>query len=1793
MSSVDSYTGIVIVDSRNNSGSITLPAASTVQGRSIIFKDGFNSFGTHPLNLSTSGVDIFENNSNLFSINETGGFINVVAGSNIWYSINGSYVNTQLVSSITVSSINGNFYTDANDLGSLGYLSSVTNSFTELYTEDLNASTVNTSIVDFISSVGETTVITLSKVNKIITGYDNLLYAVGSGNGLATIKTSVDGINWINAYEQSQLETANDIVTVNSSLMIVTGIGDGTSAVPTVYTKRSYSLYSNEWLGQGVGLVEGKSIAYNKDKYIVVGKTDDNYSTLVISSDAGITWTPSNIGYSQLNGITYTERAAVSSYTNFGLYPLYNSDPNTLFISTLSSISSLVSDLLPSTINVIKTFSNISSPNFTNVNITLLGGEGNNSLVMSLDNCLTFSSLGGHTFSTVNAIAFSTNFWAVAGYTDGTSNGTVQTTYNLSEWTTALTPLTIASDIIYNNEVVDPAYPVLDMWLAVGYTDGTSNGTLQVSYDGTLWLEDPLEYNNTDLTWARSVSYSISTGVYAMVGDTDGTTSNTLQLCGVLPGQAAGSWTGINNCLTTGHKIRYASNINRFIAVGEGPLFSAMVIYPRPATDPGEGVSTWTYPNLWRGQITPFTSAKDVTSFCSSNDEDFQYFITGESASSNTSVVTAKLPIQQTSLFNETSFEWIPQPSALQNGTAIAYDSNTSNLYVGGSILSTFNIPYWIAVGNTLPYVDSYNNPLYSPVQVYSSFSSLKDNVQVPLDTYVNTETLSTNLVSITDVTVLKQLSNIFIAGYGIATDDNIGPHILRTSLDGRTWGSSITLDTEDKLTVISAIEYSGSLWMVGGTADGAGTNALQTSADLETWTSQTTGLLFINTILYGDNLWLAGGTNGGELGPLKTSSAGITWNDTPIDINTIIDIKYGNNVYIACGSSVIDGALIGKILTSPDGIDWTAATLDDTIITVYKISYNGSNRWAAIASETDGTSGGTILISSNDGQTWVKRANIPYTFNATYNLIFRNTSWGGEWLVHASSSPYDKSLYKSENNGDTWISVDTHFSNVFAMCPTSQSINADFLMLGTAVNNSSNIFVSNDGETWNASYVPEQDIKVVHTVNTPGLIDMCILGTSTGSIYYTSLSTFGNNFSTYGLNFAMTTGKPENMENINSIHTFKEGNTDYIAITAEGLEQAGLNGAYVTTNLTEYTGIITQDEGDPNLVHTIAYNSNTNRYIAGGYNSSRQILESFTSNISYAGPWNYNTLRTTSNDLYVFDDNLYINDVLQPKTFSTISSFKTSYLELYNSNPVPYPYVSTSLQDANIVIRDFSYLYAGGTNGIVRSSDGINWSSVYTSLDCKAAATNFSSVTAFVGTDGDGVPTVVSVTSNTIWRSNPIPHIIQPYTIKYDRYAHHYDDTSQSFAGINYWLIGGSRIDSNSCSLVISEDLISFGGISTSLCNCYDIHLIGDTEYNVKTNSTYLRGGQWLICGEGGGSNAEGEYFNLQRTSNYGNTWTGIPAYMTPIKTITSRPTNTNDLYDAKYIIGGTLDGTTSNSTMQITSGALDGFQPVSTIFKEVYYVECVSTFFVASGLSEDGIISIQVSEDGIYWSSVSSLFNNFKGIIYNDPPQNNNYTAVGTPYSLPAGYGVIQHISSPYNWGYTTSPLAYEDYKEQTSAVLQLIDNDIYINQNRYTDYIKSLQINTDILKSLNIYSLQNEIFTSYNVSTYTSSVTSVLIDTDRINSIDSYTGSTYTSQLYSIQFDATSISSQNSYTGLTYTTNLISLEINTDSISSQHSYTGSTYTTYVSSLQIDSGIMNSLHSYMGSIYYSYSIL
>lgn len=91
---LSSFTGVSFLDTRVASGTVSLPAASTLYGRILTFKDQYGAFQTNPVTLSTIGTDRFEGNMIWKTLSTTNAYHTVIAGSdNIWYTI--AQYNTQ------------------------------------------------------------------------------------------------------------------------------------------------------------------------------------------------------------------------------------------------------------------------------------------------------------------------------------------------------------------------------------------------------------------------------------------------------------------------------------------------------------------------------------------------------------------------------------------------------------------------------------------------------------------------------------------------------------------------------------------------------------------------------------------------------------------------------------------------------------------------------------------------------------------------------------------------------------------------------------------------------------------------------------------------------------------------------------------------------------------------------------------------------------------------------------------------------------------------------------------------------------------------------------------------------------------------------------------------------------------------------------------------------------------------------------------------------------------------------------------------------------------------------------------------------------------------------------------------------------------------------------------------------------------------------------------------------------------------------------------------------------------
>ncbi len=101
-------TQVALIDTRNNPGTIQLPAASAFAYRTILLKDIYGTFATKSLTLTTSGSDTFEDGSTSKVLTTNSGFIQVYAGqAGKWYILSGTDLVQVKVSSLQFSTILG------------------------------------------------------------------------------------------------------------------------------------------------------------------------------------------------------------------------------------------------------------------------------------------------------------------------------------------------------------------------------------------------------------------------------------------------------------------------------------------------------------------------------------------------------------------------------------------------------------------------------------------------------------------------------------------------------------------------------------------------------------------------------------------------------------------------------------------------------------------------------------------------------------------------------------------------------------------------------------------------------------------------------------------------------------------------------------------------------------------------------------------------------------------------------------------------------------------------------------------------------------------------------------------------------------------------------------------------------------------------------------------------------------------------------------------------------------------------------------------------------------------------------------------------------------------------------------------------------------------------------------------------------------------------------------------------------------------------------------------------------
>jgi len=170
-------------------------------------------------------------------------------------------------------------------------------------------------------------------------------------------------------------------------------------------------------------------------------------------------------------------------------------------------------------------------------------------------------------------------------------------------------------------------------------------------------------------------------------------------------------------------------------------------------------------------------------------------------------------------------------------------------------------------------------------------------------------------------------------------------------------------------------------------------------------WTARTPLGNMIRTIGYNEtNLYVAAGT----AGTLMTSPDGITWTarTSGFGANSIYKVSFGNGLWVAVGAN-------GTITTSTDGITWTARTANMSSNDIYDAQYANSI-WVAVGAGGAATNTGGITYSTN-GTTWTRKSQT-LTIGGNYYGVAYN---GSNWIVGANIAT-NNFLYASAPSG-TW----------------------------------------------------------------------------------------------------------------------------------------------------------------------------------------------------------------------------------------------------------------------------------------------------------------------------------------------------------------------------------------------------------------------------------------------------------------------------------------------------------------------------------------------------------------------------------------------------------------------------------------------------------------------------------------------------------------------------------------------------------------------------------------------------
>ena len=937
----------------------------------------------------------------------------------------------------------------------------------------------------------------------------NLWVAAGSNAGGSPtfgIKYSLDGISWINAtpfggsnipvsFQSIGFGGGRYVASVGTPFNQVYTTTTGSNAwqvSPTSIVRNAYAYTGNIWIGGGTAIGQPNAtiqVSPNGINWIPItsgGFTGSCYDIVIDSNTSTIlavgedsSPSPNVFKYSQ--DLFNWQTLLIPEYIGSGrgiavgnlrvptFEPAFTANVTSIFRSTLSSVA-----IVASTVKASSIFGQYSANGSGLTGIGTFASSIRTSSIyattvkaidISAEQFFGFSSFTADKITVNRRTFFSTTNIFLAAGSDSQSNGNLQNSFNVIDWSRSFDTNFefYGNDVTGNNNVNAPFY------VAVG-ADSRTNYTIQWSIDGFNW--NPAASGGFSYTTVagvregKSVAYNSNLNRWVAIGvDTGG--NNTILYSG-----DGSNWSNtVNGFPNFATKVK--ASPNGYLAIGNGTRFSF------------DGI-TWNVsgsaPDITAIGYGTFNPGFALTGWLAIDSAGSIYgSITDGSAWNNTGALI--LPPITDLLYNGT--RWVAVGSNLMktslNGisfsnvtttfgseisfTSLAYNSNSATWVVGAratnnreSIHYSLNAFTWtqISTGGFSTAVDSYGTGFGLCALGFSTFaggrSALDINTQVrtailQLSTNFSTINTGTTAISFTTSNANTAFSTV-VRGIAatpnefyklVAVGDGATPQrTIGRSIDGspNSWIPAITGGFS---TTGYGVTYFEDRWLAVGDAQ-VSTNFIQYSPDGANWfgTNNSRGIRQggrgIATGLSNlQSTFVAVGKDP-VLSTIVFSRDGFNWSNSfgstfNVQGNAVagggnesIPPVFGppySSIFVAVGQDTRGETY--SITRSGDGINWSNIDNGGFDTAGYGIVYSDAlKRWVAVGQDTRGY---TIQYSQTGGFSFVPATNA-FT-GVGYGVIY-NSSMGAFFAVGQDLNGNSEGSIKYSSDGLTWQNFST-----------------------------------------------------------------------------------------------------------------------------------------------------------------------------------------------------------------------------------------------------------------------------------------------------------------------------------------------------------------------------------------------------------------------------------------------------------------------------------------------------------------------------------------------------------------------------------------------------------------------------------------------------------------------------------------------------------------------------------------------------------------------------------------------